>query len=84
MLFLITQTHAPEYCTIDAGGRDALHADIKKIKGLKIRMDFAAYTEHVLYNLVEADNYDVMKEFLTPGFKRCGATITPAEEFHLD
>lgn len=81
MLFLITQTHAPEACPIDAGGREALHEDPKKIKGLKVITGFAAYTEHVLYYLVEADDYDAVEKFLTPGFKRGSAAITPVSKF---
>ncbi len=81
MLFLITQTHRPENCPIDAGGREALHAKPEEIKGLKVVTGFAAYTDHVLYYLVEADDYDAVEKFLTPGFKRCTATITPVSKF---
>lgn len=81
MLFLITQTHSPEACPIDAGGREALHEDPSKVEGLTMLMGFAAYTEHVLYYLVEADDYDAVEKFLTPGFKRCTATITPVGKF---
>lgn len=81
MLFLITQTHSPENCPVDAGGREALHEDPKKVKGLEVVTGFAAYTDHVLYYLVEADDYDAIEKFLTPGFKRCTATITPVSKF---
>ena len=81
MLFLITQTHSPQNCPIDAGGREALHEDPKKVAGLKVVSGFAAYTEHVLYYLVEADDYDAIEKFVTPGFKRCTATITPVSKF---
>lgn len=81
MLFLITQTHSPEACPIDAGGREALHEDPSKVERLKVLMGFAAYTDHVLYYLVEADDYDAIEKFLTPGFKRCSATITPVSKF---
>lgn len=81
MLFLVTQTHTPENCPIDAGGREALHADPKKVTGLKVVTAFAAYTEHVLYYLVEASDYDTVEKFLTPGYKRCAAVITPVSKF---
>ena len=81
MFFLITQTHAPEACPIDAGGREALHEDPSKVEGLKVHMAFAAYTEHVLYYLVEAEGYEPVEKFLTPGFKRCKASITPVNPF---
>lgn len=81
MLFLITQAHSPEACPIDAGGREALHEKPEKMQGLKVVTAFAAYTEHVLYYLVEADDYGAIEKFLTPGFKRCSATVTPVSKF---
>lgn len=81
MMFLITQTHSPETCPIDAGGREALHEDPKKVKGLHVVTGFGAYPDHVLYYLVEADDYDAVEKFLTPGFRRCSATITPVSKF---
>lgn len=81
MLILVTQTHAPEQCPIDSGGRETLHEDPQKIEGLKVVQAFAAYTEHTLYFLVEADGYDAVEKLLVPGFKRCQATITPVSRF---
>lgn len=81
MLFLITQTHTPETCPIDAGGREALHEKPEKVPGLKIVAAYGAYTEHTLYYIVEADDYEAIEKFLTPGFKRCKAVITPVSQF---
>jgi hypothetical protein len=81
MLFLITQTHTPETCPIDAGGREALHEKPEEVPGLKIVAAYGAYTQHTLYYLVEADDYDAVDKFLTPGFKRCEAIITPVSQF---
>ena len=81
MLFLITQTHTPETCTIDAGGREVLHEKPENVPGLKIVAAYGAYTEHILYYIVEADDYAAVEKFLTPGFKRCKATITPVSRF---
>ncbi|MBI4321418.1 MAG: hypothetical protein HY675_23240 [Chloroflexi bacterium] len=81
MLFLVTQTHTPESCPIDAGGRGVLHEKPENVSGLRVVSAFAAYTEHVLYYLVEASDYDAIEKFLTPGFKRCRATITPVSQF---
>jgi len=36
MLFLITQTHTPGTCPIDAGGREVLHEKPENVAGLKI------------------------------------------------
>ncbi len=81
MLFIITQTHTPETCPIDAGGREALHEKPENVPGLKIVGAYGAYTEHTLYYIVEADEYDTVEKFLTPGFKRCKAIITPISRF---
>jgi hypothetical protein len=81
MLFLITQTHTPETCPIDAGGREVLHEKPKNVPGLKIVAGYGAYTEHTLYYVVEADDYDTVEKFLLPGFKQCKATITPVSRF---
>ena len=81
MLFLITQTHTPETCPIDAGGREVLHEKPESVPGLKIVAAYGAYTEHTLYYIVEADDYDTVEKFLTPGFKRYNATIAPVSQF---
>ncbi len=81
MLFLITQTHTPETCPIDAGGREALHEKPENLPGLKILSAYGAYTEHTLYYVVEADDYGSVEKFLIPGFKRSRATITPVSQF---
>jgi hypothetical protein len=81
MLFLITQIHTPETCPIDAGGREVLHEKPENVPGIKIVVAYGAYTEHTLYYVVEADDYNTVEKFLTPGFKRCKATITPVSQF---
>jgi hypothetical protein len=81
MLFLITQTHTPETCPIDAGGREDLHEDPENVPELKIVAAYGAWSEHILYYIVEADDYDTVNKFLTPGFKRCSASISPVSQF---
>ncbi len=81
MLFLVIQTHAPEACPIDAGGRQTLHEKPENVPGLKIVAGYGAFTEHILYYVVEAGDYETVEKFLTPGFKRCRATITPVSQF---
>jgi hypothetical protein len=51
------------------------------VPGLKIVAGYGAYTEHTLYYVVEADDYDTVEKFLEPGFKLCKATITPVSRF---
>ncbi len=81
MLFLITQNHTPETCPIDAGGREVLHEKPENVPGLKIVAAYGAYTEHTLYYILEAGDYGTVEKFLTPGFKRCKAIITPISQF---
>ncbi len=81
MLFLIIQTHTPETCPIDTGGREVLHEKPENVPGLKIVAGYGAYTEHTLYYVVEADDYDTVEKFLEPGFKLSKATITPVSRF---
>lgn len=81
MLFLITQTHTPETCPIDAGGRPALHEAPEKIEGLSVKAGYGDYTNHTIYYVVEADDYDAIERFLIPGFKRASAKIAPIAQF---
>ncbi len=81
MLFLVTQTHAPEACPIGEGGRQTLHEKPDNVPGLTIVAGYGAFTEHTVYYVVEAGDYEAVEKFLTPGFKRCRATITPVSQF---
>ena len=81
MIFLITHTHTSETCPIGAGGREVLHENPENVPGLKIVAAYGAYTEHTLYYVVEATDYDTVEKFLVPGFKQCKATITPVSRF---
>ena len=81
MLFLVTQAHTPETCPIDAGGREVLPEKPENVPGLKVVAGYAAYTEHTLYYLVEADDYVAIEKVLIPGFKRCTSMITPVSKF---
>lgn len=78
MLFHITQTHTPETCPIDEGGGKVLYNP--KVEGVKLRARYGAFSEHVIYYVVEADRLDAIQQFLVPGFKRCTCTITPVDE----
>lgn len=78
MLFLITQTHAPELCPKDEGGSKTLYDP--KAKGVKLRAMYGAFAEHIIYYLVEADSQNAIHQFLLPVFKRCTCRITPVAE----
>jgi hypothetical protein len=78
MLFHITQTHTPEMCPKDDGGSKILYNP--KAEGLTLRAMYGAFSEHVIYYVVESDNLAAIQQFLMPGFKRCTCEISPVSE----
>lgn len=78
MLFHITQRHTPETCPVDEGGSNSLFD--ANVEGVKLIGRYGANSEHVLFFIVEADDWNALQRFLLPGFKRCTATITPVAE----
>lgn len=78
MLFLITQTHTPENCPKDVGGSKTLYDP--NAEGVKLRAMYGAFSQHVIYYIVEADSLEAVHKFLDPGWKRCTATVTPVSE----
>ena len=78
MLFHITQTHTPENCPKDAGGSKTLYNP--KAEGVKLRALYGAFSQHVIYYIVEADSQKAINKFLDPGWLRCTSTITPVSD----
>ncbi|MGD2064056.1 MAG: hypothetical protein PVF51_10810 [Nitrospirota bacterium] len=78
MLFLITQTHTYESCPKDQGGSNILYDP--EAEGVTPKAIYGAYSEHVVYYVVEAESLDAIHRFLLPGFKRCTSHITPIAE----
>ena len=78
MIFHITQTHTPESCPKDAGGSKALYDP--NVEGVKIQAIYGAFSEHVIYYIVEADSLGAIHKFLDPGWMRCTCTVTPVSE----
>lgn len=78
MLFHITQTHNPENCPKNEGGSKTLYDP--KVEGVKLRAMYGAFSQHVIYYLVEADSLQAIHKFLDPGWVRCACTITPVSE----
>lgn len=78
MLFLITQEHTPESCPKDVGGSKTLYNP--KAEGVTLKAVYGAFSEHVIYYIVEADSLDAIHKFLDPGWTRCSATVTPVSE----
>lgn len=78
MLFHVTQTHAPESCPIGQGGSNVLtNADAE---GVTLRAMYGAFSEHVIYYIVETDSVASLHNFLVPGFERCTSAITPVSD----
>ncbi len=78
MLFHITQTHTPEACPKDVGGSKTLFNP--NVKGVKLRAMYGAFSQHVIYYIVEADSLKAVNKFLAAGWTRCTATVTPVSE----
>ena len=78
MLFLITQEHTPDLCPKDVGGSRTLYPP--NAEGATLRAVYGAYSEHVIYYVVEADSLTAVHRLLDPGWTRCTATITPVSE----
>ena len=78
MLFHITQTHTPETCPKDEGGAKVLYDS--NVEGVEVQAMYGAFSEHVIYYIVEADSLRAVNEFLLPGFKRCTCKVTPVSE----
>jgi len=73
--FHIEQSHAPADCPFGQGGSRSLHdADVDGVRVLGV---YGAFTEHVIFMVVEADDLDAVHRFLLPGMKTCTASITP-------
>jgi hypothetical protein len=81
MLFHITQVHTPESCPYGRGGSRSLHdASVSDVKVVGV---YGAFTEHVIYMVVEATSLEMLDKFLLPGMKTCTAKITPVSEHPL-
>ena len=78
MLFHITQKHTPGTCPKDEGGSKVLYD--QKAEGVKLRAIYGAFSEHVIYYIVEADDLAAIQQFLLPGFKRSTCKVTPVSE----
>ena len=78
MLFHITQTHAPENCPMGEGGSKVLYDP--NVEGLELRAMYGAFSEHVIYYIVEADSLGAVHKFLDPGWTRCTCRVTPVAE----
>ena len=78
MIFHITQIHTPETCPKDEGGSKILYNP--NVEGLTLKGMYGAFSEHIVYYVVEADSLSAVNKFLDPGWKRCTSKVTPVNE----
>ena len=81
MLFHIEQTHTPENCPYGKGGSRSLHD--ASVDGVEVKGVYGAFTEHVIFLVVETDDIDLLHRFLLPGMKVCTTRIRPVSEHAL-
>ncbi|MCL5985531.1 MAG: hypothetical protein M1371_03090 [Actinobacteria bacterium] len=78
MIFHITQTHTPENCPKNTGGSKTLYDP--NVQGVKLRAMYGAFSQHVIYYIVEAGDLEAVHKFLDPGWMRCSCVVTPVVE----
>ena len=78
MLFHIEQSHAPADCPYGKGGSRSLQDP--NVEGLTVHGVWGAFSEHVVFMLVESDDLEAVHRFLLPGMKTCTASITPVSD----
>jgi hypothetical protein len=78
MLFHIEQSHDPADCPYGRGGSPSLHD--ATVEGVRVLGIYGAFTEHVVFMVVEADDLGAIHRFLLPGMKTCTAAITPVSD----
>ncbi len=81
MLFHIEQTHTPENCPYGKGGSRSLHD--ASVDGVEVKGVYGAFTEHVIFLVVETDDIDLLHRFLLPGMKVCTTRIRPVSDHAL-
>jgi hypothetical protein len=81
MFFHIEQSHAPADCPYGSGGSRSLHDS--SVEGVRVVGVYGAFTEHVVFLVVEADDLDAVQLFLAPGMKTCTASITPVSDHSM-
>ena len=80
LLFLITQIHAPEGCTLKEGGLKALYRDPAEVEGLELKAIYGDFPNHVVYYIVETEDREAISAFLRPGWLRCTSETVPISQ----
>lgn len=73
MMFMVVHTHDAAKCPGSKGApagleaiRDVVDEARAKKAGMKLLASYGAYTEHVLYFVVETENYGALRDFFDP------------------
>jgi hypothetical protein len=83
MIFHITHIHSPELCPSDNPEKVEKTVSIvasdshAKAAGVKVLGRYIAPAEHILYFIIEVDNYEAVTEYLRPMMKMGTPRITP-------
>jgi hypothetical protein len=78
MLFHVTQVHTPQTCPLGEGGSSSLLDP--SVEAVRLVGRHGANSEHTMFYVVEADDWQSLHLFLLPGFNRATCTITPVSE----
>jgi len=81
MLFVVTHEHTPESCPADDPAPVHKMADENHIKesGVKVLGSYVAPPEHVVYFVLEADDYAQVVRYLRPMMKIGTPDIVPVQ-----
>lgn len=81
MIFLITQTHAPESMpSEEEGGIAMLFKNPEEIPDFKLKKTYYSSGEHTVYYIIETKEYERIDEFLKPGLDKTLSVINPVEK----
>lgn len=81
MLFVVTHTHTPELCPVDnpvAVQQMANEQHIEK-SGVKVLGSYISAPEHILYFILEAQEYAPVVKYLRPLMKIGTPRISPVQ-----
>ncbi len=81
MLFVVTHEHAPESCPADDPAPVHKLVDENHIResGVKVLGSYVAPPEHVLYFVLEADEYAQVVRYFRPMMKIGNVDIVPVQ-----
>jgi len=84
VLFHVTVSHTPELCPADNPAPVALIAseDHVKASGVTVVGSYIATPEHLMYFVLESDDYNSVVRFLRPLMRIGTPRVTPVQSFN--